>query len=103
MNTPENTLDPREIRRHKILDCIVRLAREAIAEQLDDVEHAAAEAASDDDENGKPVVAKIALSIKWPAGAQEPEIDVKSSYSIRRTVEASGKADEPTLFDGGAS
>ena len=75
-----------------ILDAILALTREAIANQIEEVEQAAAEAAGDNDDD-KPVVAKLGVTISWPAGEPVPAITVKSSYSVKRTNEATGLAD----------
>lgn len=75
-----------------ILDAIKQLVGEALAGKIEQVENAAAEAAEDSDDD-KPVTAKLAISIKWPAGEPVPEITVKASYSVTRSVELSGIAD----------
>lgn len=75
-----------------IIDAILALTREAIANQIEDVENAAAESAGDNDD-GKPVVAKLAIAVSWSAGEPIPEVTVKSSYSVKRSVEATGLAD----------
>ena len=77
-----------------IVDAILDLTREAIAPMIEEVENAAAEAAGDDDgEKEKPVIAKLGLAIKWPAGAEVPEVTVKAKYSVSRSSEHSGQAD----------
>lgn len=62
---------------------------------IEEVENAAAEAAGDGDGEGpeKPVIAKLGLAIKWPAGAEVPEVTVKAKYSVTRSAEHSGQAD----------
>jgi hypothetical protein len=75
-----------------ILQTILALTHEAIANQIEEVELAAAEAAGDTDDD-KPVVAKLSLAISWPAGEPIPEVTVKSSYSVKRTNEATALAD----------
>jgi hypothetical protein len=75
-----------------MLEAISQLTREALAAQIEAVESAAADAAGDE-EDEKPVVAKIGLAISWAAGEPVPEITVKASYSIRRSCEVSGLAD----------
>jgi hypothetical protein len=75
----------------QILKTILALTNEAIANQIEEVEAAAAEAAGDTDD--KPVVAKLSLAISWPAGEPIPEVTVKSSYSVKRTNEATALAD----------
>jgi hypothetical protein len=84
-------------RRANIIDAILDLTREAIAPMIEEVENAAAEAAADGEEDGekasKPVIAKLGVSIKWPAGAETPEVTVKAKYSVTRSAEHSGQAD----------
>lgn len=75
-----------------IITAALALVREAIADKIADVENAAAEAASDNDDD-KPVTAKLAVSIKWPAGEPVPVITVKASYSVTRSTECTGLAD----------
>jgi hypothetical protein len=75
-----------------IIDTTLDLIREAIADKIDAVEEAAAEAAGDTDSD-KPVIAKLGISVKWEAGKPEPEITVKASYTVTRSVEVSAKAD----------
>ena len=89
MNTDENK------RRANIVAAILDLTREAIAPMIAEVENAAAEAAEDGDGEGKekPVVAKLGISVKWPAGAEVPEVTVKAKYSVTRSAEHSGQAD----------
>ena len=92
------------VRPRYILDTITQLLREAIADKIEQVENAAAEAAEDSDDD-KPVIAKLGVSIKWPAGAPVPEITIKASYSITRSTELSGLADGDQgklPLDGGA-
>jgi hypothetical protein len=77
-----------------IVAAILDLTREAIAPMIAEVEAAAAEAADDGDgEKEKPVIAKLGVSIKWPAGAEVPEVTVKAKYSVTRSAEHSGQAD----------
>jgi len=84
-------------RRANIIDAILDLTREAIAPMIEEVENAAAEAAADGNEDGeqreKPVIAKLGISVKWPAGADTPEVTVKAKYSVTRSAEHSGQAD----------
>jgi len=81
-------------RRANIIDAILDLTREAIAPMIEEVENAAAEASEDGDgEKEKPVIAKLGVSIKWPAGAETPEVTVKAKYSVTRSAEHSGQAD----------
>ena len=88
-NTDENK------RLAHIVAAILDLTREAIAPMIAEVENAAAEAAEDGDGEGKekPVVAKLGISVKWPAGAEVPEVTVKAKYSVTRSAEHSGQAD----------
>lgn len=75
-----------------IIETALDLIREAMAGKIEEVEQAAAEAASDNDD-GKPVVAKLGVSIKWPAGEPIPEVTVKVSYTVSRSTEVSALAD----------
>jgi len=75
-----------------IIDTALDLIREAMADKIEEVEQAAAEAAGDNDDN-KPIVAKLGVSIKWPAGEPIPEVTVKVSYSVTRSTEVSALAD----------
>jgi hypothetical protein len=86
MNTDENK------RRANIVAAILDLTREAIAPMIAEVENAAAESA-EDSESDKPVIAKLGISVKWPAGAEVPEVTVKAKYSVTRSAEHSGQAD----------
>ena len=89
MNTPD-----RNQREQRIIDTVAQLCREAVAERLIQIEQAAADTAEDaQDEDSAPVRAKLTLAISWPAGAEEPEIEVKATYSVRRVLNLSAKAD----------
>jgi len=85
-------MNDQEIRIQAMLNTITDLVKEALALHIQGAEQAAAETAEDDEENDKPVTAKIGLTIQWPAGAPEPEIDIKSTYGTRRSVKLSAKA-----------
>ena len=75
-----------------IIDTALSLIREAMADKIEEVENAAAESAGDN-EHDKPVVAKLAVGVKWPAGEPIPEVTVKVSYSVSRSTEVSALAD----------
>jgi hypothetical protein len=73
---------------------IADLISEAVVEHVSDAEQAAADAASDKD-NDKPVVAKLSITVAWPAGAVNPEIEVKCAYSVRRVIAVTALLDDP--------
>ena len=75
---------------------IADLIAEAVVEHVSDAEQAAADASGDTD-GDKPVVAKLAISVTWPAGASNPEIAVKCAYSVRRVIEVTALLDDPQL------
>lgn len=92
MNTPTD----KHQREQCITETVAQLAKEAVAERLIQIEQAAAdtaEDAQDEDKDSAPVRAKLTLAISWPAGVQEPEIEVKATYSVRRVLNLSAKAD----------
>jgi hypothetical protein len=92
MNTPTD----KHQREQRITETVAQLAKEAVAERLIQIEQAAAdtaEDAQDEDKNSAPVRAKLTLAISWPAGAEEPEVEVKATYSMRRVLNLSAKAD----------
>ena len=79
-----------------IADTIADLVREAVLEKIPDVEKASAESADDAEEgegDEKPVTAKLAVKISWPAGQPVPEVEVTASYSVRRSITLSAEAD----------
>jgi hypothetical protein len=73
---------------------IADLIAEAVVEHVNDAEQAAADAASDKDDD-KPIVAKLSITVAWPAGAVNPEIEVKCAYSIRRVIAVTALLDDP--------
>jgi hypothetical protein len=75
---------------------IADLIAEAVVEHVSDAEQAAADASGDTD-GDKPVVAKLAISVTWPAGASNPEISIKCSYSVRRVIEVAAMLDDPQI------
>ncbi len=75
---------------------IALLIAEAVVEHIASAEEAAADAAGDKDEE-KPVVAKLSITVAWPAGAANPEISVKCAYSVRRVIEVTALLDDPQL------
>jgi hypothetical protein len=75
---------------------IALLIAEAVVEHIASAEEAAADAAGDKDEE-KPVVAKLSITVAWPAGAANPEIAVKCAYSVRRVIEVTALLDDPQL------
>lgn len=91
----DEAVSPSETRRHVIINTVADLCREAIAERLDEIERAAADAAADttDDEDAKPPVAKLGISIQWFAGQDRPEIAVKATYNVRRVLNLSAPTD----------
>ena len=72
------------------------LIAEAVVEHIASAEEAAADAAGDKEED-KPVVAKLSVTVTWPAGAVNPEIAVKCAYSVRRVIEVTALLDDPQL------
>jgi len=79
-----------------IADTIAALVKEAVLEKIPAVEAAAAATAEDsEDEEGdeKPITAKLAVKISWPAGQPVPEVEVTASYSVRRSITLSAEAD----------
>jgi hypothetical protein len=76
---------------------IALLIAEAVVEHIASAEEAAADAAGDKDEDDKPVVAKLSITVAWPAGAANPEIAVKCAYSVRRVIEVTALLDDPQL------
>ncbi len=83
-------------REQRIIETVTQLCQEAIAERLAQIEQAAvdtAEDAQDEDGEASPVRAKLSLSVSWPAGAEEPDVEVKATYSVRRVLNLSAKAD----------
>lgn len=91
----DEILSPVEARRQAIINAVADLCREAIAERLDDIERAAADAAEDttDDEDAKPPVAKLSIGLSWLAGASRPEIEAKASFGVRRTLRLTAPTD----------
>jgi len=92
MKTPNDKHE----REERIIATVAQLCKEAIAERLSQIEQAAADTAEDkqdEDEEAAPVRAKLSLAISWPAGAEQPEIEVKATYSVRRVLNLSAKAD----------
>lgn len=86
-------------RRHAIAESIVHLAHSLITEGVvNDVENDAAEAASQD-ASDKPVIAKLAFSVQWPAGAAVAEIEAKLAWSVRRMTTADCVVDPNELLD----
>ena len=86
-------------RRHAIADSIATLAAAMITETIiRDVENDAAE--SDNGESDKPVLAKLAFSVQWPAGAQRAEIEAKLAWSVRRLQIADCVVDPDQLVIG---
>jgi hypothetical protein len=73
------------------------LIAEAVVEHIASAEEAAADAAGDKEEDDKPVVAKLSVTVTWPAGAVNPEIAVKCAYSVRRVIEVTALLDDPQL------
>ncbi len=83
-------------REQRIIDTVASLCKKAIAERLNQIEQAAADTAEDaHDEDGEtaPVRAKLSLAVSWPAGADAPDVEVKATYSVRRVLNLSAKAD----------
>jgi len=86
-------------RRHAIADSIATLAAAMISENIiRDVENDAAESA--DVDSDKLVLAKLAFSVQWPAGAQRAEIEAKLSWSVRRLQVADCVVDPDQLVIG---
>ena len=86
-------------RRHAIADSIATLAAAMIQENIiRDVENDAAESA--DGDSDKPVMAKLAFSVQWPAGAQRAEIEAKLAWSVRRLQTADCVVDPDQLVIG---
>jgi hypothetical protein len=73
---------------------IADLIAEAVIEHVSDAEQAAADSASDKDDD-KPIVAKLGITVAWPAGAVNPEIEVKCAYSVRRVIAVTALLDDP--------
>lgn len=73
---------------------IANLIAEAVVEHIADAEQAAADAASDKDDE-KPIIAKLGITVAWPAGAANPEIVIKCAYSVRRVIEVTALLDNP--------
>lgn len=83
-----------DIRTTHIINTILGLTREAIGEKLAAAEQAAADSAEDaDKDDGKPIMAKLTISLKWQAGAAEPVIDLKAGYAVNRSSTYTAKAD----------
>jgi hypothetical protein len=91
----DDALSGNEIRRQAIINTVAELCRESIAERLDDIERAAADAAEDttDDEDAKPPVAKLSIALQWFAGQERPEIEAKASFGVRRVLRLSAPTD----------
>jgi hypothetical protein len=86
-------------RRHAIADSIATMAAGLISENIiRDVETDAAE--SDSGESDKPVMAKLALSFQWPAGAAVAEIEAKLAWSVRRVQTADCVCDPSQMVMG---
>lgn len=103
----DEALSPAEARRQAIINTVADLCREAIAERLDEIERAAADAAEDttDDEDAKPPVAKFSIALQWFAGQERPEIEAKAAFGVRRVLKLSAPTDHEQgklPLDGGA-
>ena len=75
---------------------------EAVSELLAAAEQAAADSAEDADKgDGKPIMAKLTISLKWQAGAAQPLIDLKAGYAVNRSSTYTAKADgSPSTLEG---
>lgn len=107
INNGDEVLSPNETRRQAIINAVAGLCREAIAERLDDIERAAADAAEDtmDDEDAKPPVAKLSIALSWAAGEARPEIECKASFGVRRVLRLNAPTDQEQTklpLEGGA-
>tara|TARA_R110000796_G_scaffold96232_1_gene201859 strand:- start:545 stop:862 length:318 start_codon:yes stop_codon:yes gene_type:complete len=92
--------EPEEKRRRAIADAINTLAYGLIDESvIASVENDAAEAAIQD-ASDKPVLAKLAFSVSWAAGAAVAEIEAKLAWSVRRMTTADCVVDPDQLVIG---
>lgn len=90
-------LTPAERRELAIAQTASILVRGLLHEQISKIEDAAAQTAEDSETDDKPVVAKVSITIDWPAGAQAPDINASVSYALRRKSTGTLKADAHQL------
>jgi hypothetical protein len=77
----------------RMVNAVLEMVRELVTpDLLRDVETAAAE--SDNGESDKPIIAKIGLSLQWPAGQKIPAMECKLSYSVRHVAIADRVVDD---------
>jgi hypothetical protein len=77
----------------RMVDAVLEMVRELVTPDLiREVESAAVE--SDNGESDKPIVAKIGLSLQWPAGAKMPAMECKLAYSVRHVALADRVVDD---------
>lgn len=88
---PEHT--PAERRELAIAHSAATLVRSFLRDKIRDIESSAAKQAEDVDNDGKPIVAKVGVTIEWPAGAHVPEVSVSLAYNLRRKTSGTIKAD----------
>ena len=79
-------------RQQDMIESAVREIREALAVKIMQCENAAADAAEDNDDD-KPIKAKLTLALTWPAGAYPVEIDIKATHTLSRSISFTAKAD----------
>jgi hypothetical protein len=72
-------MKPQSKRHAALRDAITEEVRHLLNAHIDTAEKRAAEA---DTAGDKPVMAKIRLSVEWPAGAQSPEVTTKIAYGL---------------------
>lgn len=96
MSTPNEKAD----RIKAIIAAANELVADAIKERIEAIEDFAAEQAEDKD-TGKPPVAKLSLTFKWPAGEYRPKLTMKASHGGTRTGEYEAEAGkEQTKLEG---
>lgn len=94
MKNKDNELSAEDSRALHITEAILIMAREAISEKLAQCEQSAADVAEDaDQDDGKPIMAKLTLAIRWPAGAQNAKVELKATHSVSRSISFSAVAD----------
>jgi hypothetical protein len=94
MKNNDNELSAADARALNITETILGMVHEAVIEKLAQCEQSAADVAEDSDQDdGKPIMAKLTLAIKWPAGAQSPKIELEATHSVRRSLSFSAIAD----------
>lgn len=78
---------------NKLLEQIQNHVCALIADNAKPAEDAALKAISEAGDDDKPLVAKLALAIKWEPGSRSPKVDIKCSYATRITHEFSERID----------